>query len=229
MQPGKPADPLSTTEVILRTPENMKGHKQSLQQASVPVKMLQRAVHFEDQDHEQDQFVEDMPLGKIDDLRQEADEWKGKSLALTVDHRRMSVKHAKQGDIARALKTDAARKLILEQMPTPTDVARSGRAHETVARWMDTAHAQGSLFYLEACSFCMRGYAAMFRRASSLTKSNFVLVSLYLMLHHEHYFAHPRLHSRAAGASGCLLARHNRTRPRPDLLFPAAGNQIQRL
>ena len=58
------------------------------------------------------------------------------------------------------------------------------------ARWMDTAHAQGSLFYLEACSFCMRGYAAMFRRASSLAKINLVLVSLYLMLHHEHYFAH---------------------------------------
>ena len=94
-----------------------------------------------------------------------------------------SVQHAKQGEIARALKTDAARKRMLEPMTTPTDVARSGRRTRRWARWMDTAHAQGCLFYLGHArlrghvlhaqrSFCMRGYAAMFRRASSLDKSN---------------------------------------------------------
>jgi len=134
-QPGNPADHLNTTEVILQTPEDMKS------------KSKRRAVHFAasvPEDAPSDGFVEDMLLSKIEDLRAEADEWKSKYLALTVDHRRISVQHAKQGQIARALQI-AKHELMLE--PTATEHTQSEPAHEQqyTSETMDAAVQTGDV------------------------------------------------------------------------------------
>ena len=55
MQPGNPADHLSTTEVILRTPEHMKVRKQAARRQS----LRHAGVHFEDEEEEEQEQEEE--------------------------------------------------------------------------------------------------------------------------------------------------------------------------